>query len=48
MRPSFKEKVIEYGTCGSREHCIGPIGKNASVGKRTKCASQMEAQCLFG
>ena len=43
VRPSFKEKVAAYGTCGSCEQCTGPTRKNASAGKRAKCASQMEA-----
>ena len=43
MRPSFKEKVVEFGICGSSEQCMRPIGKNAFAGKRAKCASQTEA-----
>ena len=44
MRPNFKEKVAEYGTCESREQCTRPTQKKASTGKRAKCASQMEAK----
>ena len=40
--PSFKEKVIEYGTCGSCEQCTEPTRKNASAKKHAKCASQTE------
>ena len=40
VRPNFKEKVAEHGTCGSREQCMRPTGKNTSTGK---CASQTEA-----
>ena len=43
VRSSFKEKVAEYSTCGSREQCMGPTRKNASAGKHAKCASQMQA-----
>ena len=38
VRPSFKEKVAEYGICGSCEQCTGPTGKNAS---------QMEAKSSY-
>ena len=47
VRPSFKKKVAEYGTCGSCEQCTGPIGKNASVEKLAKRASQMEAKSSY-
>ena len=42
--PNFKEKVVEHGTCESREQCTGLTGKNASARKRAKRTSQTEAK----
>ena len=44
VRPSFKEKVAAYGTCGSCEQCTEPTEKNASTEKHAKRASQTEAK----
>ena len=46
MGPSFKKKLLNEGTCESRERYTGPA-KKTFAGKHAKCTSQIEAKRAF-